>query len=257
MTHTFPSADAAGDRRAVVSGATSGIGLEIARMLLSRGGRVIGTGRRAARLRELEEIYPRFHGVSGDMTAPDTLKALETSCEQVFDRTPDVFVVNAGRGLTGSLLQSDDSTWAYLFEVNCLSAMRQLKLAAHLMLRDGSALAHARDIVVLGSVVGYNLSPVNPVYGATKFALHSLVESLRRELAPQGIRVTLIAPGTVTSEFQTVAAYTTESMAANEAAAGPLLLPVDVAEVVRFVIGQPPHVHLDTVSLRPTRQVYP
>lgn len=257
MTAPLPSADGAGNRLAVVSGATAGIGHELTRMLLARGGRVIGTGRREDRLRAMEATLPGFRGVPGDMTAPETLRLLEQACREVFDGAPDVFIVNAGRGLTGSLLKSDEAAWAYLFELNCLAAMRQMKLAARLMLEAGSTLARPRDIVVLGSVVGYNLSPVNPVYGATKFALHSLVESLRREVAPHGVRVTLIAPGTVKSEFQAVAAYSAESMAAHEETAGPLLEPVDVAEVVRFAISQPPHVHLDTISLRPTRQVYP
>jgi NADP-dependent 3-hydroxy acid dehydrogenase YdfG len=257
MTDNLQSAGGAGGRLAVVSGATAGIGHEIARMLLEQGSRVVGTGRRVARLRDMEASFPGFRGVPGDVTNPDTLRALERACRDAFMGAPDVFVVNAGRGLTGSLLQSDETEWAYLFELNCLAAMRQLKLASRLMLEAGRTLAGPRDIVVIGSVVGFNLSPVNPVYGATKFALHSLVESLRRELAPQGIRVTVIAPGTVKSEFQAVAAYAAESMTAHEQAAGPLLEPADVAEVVRFAISQPPHVHLDILSLRPTRQVYP
>jgi NADP-dependent 3-hydroxy acid dehydrogenase YdfG len=108
---------------------------------------------------------------------------------------------------------------------------------------------------VIGSTVGREVSARNPVYGSTKFALHSLVESLRRAVSASGVRVTLIEPGFVRSGFQDSAGYDREWFADVERASGPLLVPDDVARVVRFVVEQPPHVHVDDIRLRPTRQV--
>ncbi len=65
----------------------------------------------------------------------------------------------------------------------------------------------AADIVVIGSVVGRHISPFGAVYSATKFAVHALAESLRREIGPKGVRVSLVEPGVVVSGFQAVAGY--------------------------------------------------
>lgn len=65
----------------------------------------------------------------------------------------------------------------------------------------------AADIVIIGSVVGRHVSPFSAVYGATKFAVHSLAEGLRREVGPKGIRVSLVEPGIVVSGFQDAAGY--------------------------------------------------
>ncbi|ATS51818.2 SDR family NAD(P)-dependent oxidoreductase [Xanthomonas citri pv. phaseoli var. fuscans] len=111
-----------------------------------------------------------------------------------------------------------------------------------------------QDIVVIGSTVGRTLSAGNPVYGATKFALHSLVESLRQELASSLIRVTLIEPGFVRSGFQQSAGYDMNAFDTLERDLGPFLSAEDVARSIRFVLDQPPHVHIDDIRLRPTRQ---
>lgn len=117
---------------------------------------------------------------------------------------------------------------------------------------DGGS--QVRDIVVIGSTVGRQVSAANPVYGSTKFAVHSLVEALRQEVCALNIRVTLIEPGFVRSGFQEAAGYDTAWFEGVAAASGPLLVPEDVAEVVQFVLDRPKHVHLDDIRLRPTRQ---
>lgn len=125
--------------------------------------------------------------------------------------------------------------------------------------REGGRLSAsaACDIVVMGSVVGRNVSPFNSVYGATKFAAHALAEGLRRELAAEGIRVTLIEPGTVKSEFQATAGYDPTWFAGYEKEIGPLLVPEDIARTAAFVVSQPPHVHLSDIMIRASRQSYP
>lgn len=254
------------NRNAVVTGASAGIGYSIVNALLEAGVRVVGNARRAQRLDDMttgaEKRYGerRFVGVTGDINKEETLVKLMAASQAAFGETPDIFVVNAGRGLPGSLLQSDQSLWASLFELNCLSAMAQMKSAAQVMVerakrRAGQPLA--QDIIILGSIVGRHLSPVNPIYGATKYAVNSLAEALRREVCEHWVRVTLIEPGTVKSEFQEVAGYDAQAFAAYEQQSGPFVTGDDVANFLMFAVSQPPHVHFNNVVIRPTRQVYP
>jgi NAD(P)-dependent dehydrogenase (short-subunit alcohol dehydrogenase family) len=95
-----------------------------------------------------------------------------------------------------------------MIRTNLMGAARLMRAAAKRMLNDlGNAAwqERPRDIVVIGSVVGRHVSPFSSMYGSTKFAVNSLAEALRREVSPKGIRVTLIEPGFVKSEFQGVA----------------------------------------------------
>jgi short-subunit dehydrogenase len=105
--------------------------------------------------------------------------------------------------------------------------------------------------------VGRNLSPFSSMYGSTKFAIHSLAEGARRELGPKGIRVTLIEPGFVKSEFQDVAGYDPTWVGGVFDKIGPVLTPADVARTIGFEVSQPANVPLNEIMLRPTRQDYP
>jgi NADP-dependent 3-hydroxy acid dehydrogenase YdfG len=115
----------------------------------------------------------------------------------------------------------------------------------------------AADIVIVGSVVGRNVSPFSAVYGSTKFAVHALAEGLRREVGPKGIRVSLVEPGIVLSGFQAAANYSDEMVQGFEDRWGPLLIGDDVANAIHYIVTQPPHVHISDIMIRPTRQDYP
>lgn len=250
------------NRTAIVTGATSGIGAGVTRRLVEDGARVVANGRRQPRLTALEALWPGPQrpvlGVVGDATDAGLIDRLFDAARGAWDRQPDLFVLCAGHGLPGTLLRSDPAKWAELFEVNCLAALRQLRACAERFVaaaQDGEREnARVRDIVVIGSTIGRQVSAFNPIYGATKFALHSVVEALRQEICQHGVRVTLIEPGFVKSEFQAVAGYDPDWFRALEAEQGPFLDPADVAAAISFVVGQPPHVHLDDIRIRPTRQ---
>lgn len=256
----------AANRTAIVTGATSGIGAAVTRRLVEDGARVVANGRRQPRLTALEALWPGPQrpvlGVVGDATDAGLIDRLFDAARRAWDRQPDLFVLCAGHGLPGTLLRSDPAKWDELFEVNCLAALRQLRACAERFVaaaqddqrEGGREDARVRDIVVIGSTIGRQVSAFNPIYGATKFALHSVVEALRQEICQHGVRVTLIEPGFVKSEFQAVAGYDPDWFRALEAEQGPFLDPADVAAAIGFVVGQPPHVHLDDIRIRPTRQ---
>lgn len=258
--------EAMSDRRvAVVTGASSGIGRAVATAFARGGIHVVAAGRKADRLAAVQAESAGLPGsvlpFPGDMTRPAYTEELPAAAEREF-APADIFVACAGRGLPGTVLNSDASRWQELIEANYLAVLRQLRAAASEFVKQAQAQAQAqadggrtvRDIVVIGSTVGRQVSAANPVYGSTKFAVHSLVEALRQEVCAHNIRVTLIEPGFVRSGFQETAGYDTawfESVAEQN---GPLLVPDDVASVVEFVVGRPSHVHLDDIRLRPTRQ---
>ena len=95
------------------------------------------------------------------------------------------------------------------------------------------------------------------MYGATKFGVNSLAEAARRELGPKGIRVSLIEPGIVKSEFQSVAGYDPDSFGDLMEKFSPVLVPEDIARTIGFIVSQPAGMHVCDVVIRPTRQDYP
>lgn len=246
-------------RIAIVTGATSGIGEATVRRFAAEGFAVIGNGRTAEKLVALEkDLWPLFRGVAGDASKTDVIEELFTSAEAAFGPA-DIVVANAGRGLGGSVATGDTSRLRELFELNVMGALDLMRAAAQRMVprQEKDFPSRAQDIVVIGSVVGRHVSPFSALYGASKFALHSLVEGLRREIGPKGVRVSLVEPGFVLSGFQDGAGYAKEMVDGLKERLGPMLDGVDIADAIQFVVSRPPHVHVGDIVIRPTRQEYP
>lgn len=263
-------------RVAIVTGASAGIGEAIAFTLANLGARVVINARRAERLVAIAADIngPEASGpgaqrcvpVAGDCAEHAVIDQMLNTARRSFGREADLVVVNAGRGLAGSVTTSDSTQWEEMLRTNVLAAAALIRAAGRRMLAqvpdeqtgaEGSWLERPRDVIVIGSVVGVHVSPFSSMYGGTKFAVHGMVEGVRRELGPKGVRVTLIAPGFVVSEFQGVAGYQQEWFQGVKAKIGPVLEPTDVARAVGFVAQQPAHVHINELMIRPTRQDYP
>ena len=253
-------------RTAIVTGSSSGIGEAIARALAASGAGVVINARRESRLRKLERSIEGLGGraacVAGDAVEAETIGRMFDAAQALSPDGlgADLVVANAGRGLAGSVLTSSESEWEEVIRINLLGCARLVREAGNRLIPmapEGEPCARARDIVVLGSNVGRHISPFSSLYGATKFAANSLAEAARREMGPRGVRVSLIEPGVVLSEFQAVAGYTSELTEGFEQKFGPLLKPEDVARAIVFVVAQPAHVHVNDVVIRATRQDYP
>lgn len=266
-------------RVAVVTGASAGIGEAIARELVSHGCPVVLNARRRERLEALRrELGDEDVAIApGDCADAAVIEAMLNTARDTFGATgrpapardADLVVINAGRGLGGTAITSDESQWDDMIRTNILAASRMIRAAGKRMLamQPESAIGHdpekhawlksPRDIVILGSVVGRHVSPFSSFYSSTKAAIQTLAEGTRRELGPKGIRVTLIEPAFVTSEFQSVAGYSQAWYQSMVEKFGPMLMPQDIARLVAFVVSQPAHVHLSDALIRPTRQEYP
>ncbi len=164
----------------------------------------------------------------------------------------DIAIVNAGRGLAGGMLTSDRAQWEAMYQVNVMGAAHLMRRAAEVMVKQESG-----DIVTLGSVAGHHISPFSGFYGSSKWALAAMTEGLRREVCGKKVRVTVIKPAIVTSEFQEVAGYTYENFGKGVERFGKLLEPGDVARAIVFVVSQPANVHVSELVVRPTGQDYP
>jgi NADP-dependent 3-hydroxy acid dehydrogenase YdfG len=247
-------------RVAIVTGATSGFGEATARKFIDAGFVVVGSGRNQSRLETMEKQFQtRFSAVAGDASNDGVLDRLFTTAMDRFGQPADIVVVNAGRGLGGSVKSADLSELEEMIRVNVAAALKLMQKAARNMedrqknrFPDTSA-----DIVVIGSVVGRHVSEFSTVYGASKSAVHALTEGLRRELSSSGVRVSLVEPGACLTGFQSSAGYTDDAVQTMVDQYGPLLDVTDIADTILYIVSQPPHVHLCDVVVRPTRMNYP
>jgi NAD(P)-dependent dehydrogenase (short-subunit alcohol dehydrogenase family) len=200
----------------IVTGASAGIGEATARRLVRAGARVVLSARRADRLealaRELDPSGNAVLAVAGDVTLDADRRRLVDAAVAKFGRI-DALVNNAGYGTRGAVESVPVDLIRKNFETNVFSlvALTQLVLPAMRERRDGC-------IVNIGSVAGRIARPLSSIYDSTKHALEALTDGLRGELQPFGVRVSLIRPGFILTEFVEAANTASATVAAN---AGP------------------------------------
>jgi len=204
----------------IVTGASSGIGAATARRLVKGGAKVVISARRAEPLQALaRELDPagallssRVLAVAGDVTNPADREKLVATTLEKFGRI-DALVNNAGYGTRGpvEIVPVDAIRKNYETNVFSLIALTQLVLP-HLRERGTGC------IVNIGSVAGRIARPLSSIYDSTKHALEALTDGLRGELKPFGIRVTLIRPGFILTEFIDAASKASDQYTDN---AGP------------------------------------
>lgn len=183
----------------IVTGASSGIGEATARRLAHAGARLVLSARRAERLaalaHELDPTGAAVVAVPGDVTdAADRGRIVATALAR-FGRI-DGLVNNAGYGTRGPIETIPVEALRRNFETNVFALVALTQLVLPVMRGQGSGC-----VVNIGSVAGRIARPLSSVYDATKHALEALTDGLRGELRPFGVRVTLIRPGYIVTEF--------------------------------------------------------
>jgi NAD(P)-dependent dehydrogenase (short-subunit alcohol dehydrogenase family) len=183
----------------IVTGASSGIGEATARRLARAGARVVISARRPDRLealaREIDPAGASVLAVAGDVTNPADRENLVAAARRKFGRI-DGLVNNAGYGTRGPVELVPVDALRKNFETNVFSLVALTQLVLPEMRARG-----AGGIVNIGSVAGKIARPLSSVYDSTKHALEALTDGLRGELRPFGVRVALIRPGFILTEF--------------------------------------------------------
>jgi 3-hydroxy acid dehydrogenase/malonic semialdehyde reductase len=239
---------------ALVTGATSGIGLATARVLAAAGYDLLVTGRRQERLDALEDELAPLHnasviGLPFDIRDAAALDTVVRAHPGLFGRV-DVLVNNAGlaRG-TEPFHEGDPDEWDEVLDTNVKALLRMTRAIVPGMVSRGKG-----HIVNLGSVAGRWTYPGGAVYCASKFAVRALSEGMRLDLHGTGIRVTNIEPGLVKTEFSDVRFRGDAERAAKVYADTDVLLPEDIAETILWCVQRPARVNIQEVVVFPTVQ---
>jgi len=193
------------ERVTLITGASAGIGTELARVFASNGHRVALVARRADRLKTLSGEITAAGGaapivISCDLEQPDAGDKIAAALTA--EGVEVEFVVNnAGFGLYGNAIEMDRVEQLGIIALN-------IRAVTDLSLRFSDQLIrHRGGILNVGSIAGFLPGPGMAVYYASKAYVLSFSEALRRELAPRGVRVTVLCPGPVPSEFQARAGF--------------------------------------------------
>jgi 3-oxoacyl-[acyl-carrier protein] reductase len=184
---------------AIVTGSSRGLGLACARALAGEACRVTLCGRTAATLREAAALVgaagdpARVLTVTADVSRPDGIQAVIDRTVETFGGI-DVLVNNVGLARGGGLLETTDADWQEAVDQTLMPAIRASRLAVpHMRRRGGGA------IVIIASIFGREAGG-RMTYNAVKAAEISLAKSLAQELAPSGIRVNSVSPGSILFE---------------------------------------------------------
>jgi NADP-dependent 3-hydroxy acid dehydrogenase YdfG len=219
----------------LITGASSGIGAATARHAAREGYRLVLAARSedriAALARELGE--DRALAVRCDVTEWEDQQGMVSEALAAFGRL-DVVFANAGFGAPRGFLESDTEHWRAMVLTNVYGAALTIRATLPAVRETGG------HVLLTGSVAGRRALP-GSLYSATKWAVTAMGESLRQEVEGTGIRVTLIEPGMVDTPF-----FDNRPQGALEAD--------DIAQAVMFAVGQPRHVDVNEILIRPTPQ---
>lgn len=235
-------------KTAIVTGASSGIGVATAHQLSQAGYNVILAARRKDRLEAIaKELGSTSHAIPTDITNPKACADLVEKTIERFGRL-DVLVNNAGIGLYDPIPDADPEDWRKMFDVNVLGVLYVTQAAVRHMLERRSG-----HLIFVSSVAGRRVPhSYGAVYSATKYAITAIAEGLRGDLNGQGVRVTTVEPGLTRTEFPTGSSSDPTEYYANKNY-DPLEAK-DVAAAITHAVTLPTSVSINEILLRPSNQ---
>jgi NADP-dependent 3-hydroxy acid dehydrogenase YdfG len=239
---------------ALITGASAGIGTALARALAHRGVQIAIAARRMDRLRALADEIAGLGGaavpIEVDVRDEASVRAMIDQATQRFGGL-DILIPNAGLGYRAPIIDGDPARWKLMLDTNVFGVLLTLKYGVPHLVRRGQG-----DVFLLSSIAGHVVGNGGAGYSATKFAVNAIGESLRKEVTRNNIRVTILAPGVVISEFQAVADYP-PGLIESWLDGTPPLQAEDIARLALMTLDLPRHMSLNDILIRPTGQVTP
>jgi NADP-dependent 3-hydroxy acid dehydrogenase YdfG len=227
---------------ALITGASRGIGLAIARKLGAMGAKLAICARNAERLQqaetELRKAGARTLAVATDVCNAEAVEALVKRVQQELGEI-DILVNNAGVGIFSALQELSEADWDRVMDTNLKSVYLCSRAVAPQMIRRRTG-----HIINISSLAGKNAFAKGGVYCASKWGLQGMTACMAEDLRGYGIRVSAVCPGTVETEFSPHAGKDAKKM----------LQPEDVAHVVAMLLTQAPQSFVSEVELRPTQK---
>jgi 3-oxoacyl-[acyl-carrier protein] reductase len=231
------------DKVAIITGASAGIGRASARALMNEGASLVLTARRRSRLDDIADEGSargvRVLPVTGDAREEATALACVRAAMDAFGRI-DILINNTGIGNYKDLVSTSAEEYDELMDTNVRSTFLFSRHVVPVMMEQKSG-----TILMISSMAGVYGFPNQAVYCMTKFAQVGFAQSLDRELRPHGIKVGVICPGGVKTEFAIGKGRTEESVAGSS-----MLEPEDVARAVLLACTQSPGARIIEIQMR-------
>ena len=237
-------------KRIIVTGGTTGIGKAIADLLVSLGGRVLIFGRDEEAFRKsFEDIKKQFpdcelYGTPADVTKKEDIDAILKIADEQLGGI-DILINNAGLASDG-VTKGTFEDWKYVIDTNIMGYLGFCKEAVSRMSDQKSG-----HIINIGSMSAESRSPESTIYVATKSAIRGFSTSLRKEVNPLGIKVSLIEPGAVSSDMQPG----THEEHQEKIDKMEMLEADDIAMSVLFCLSQPKRCDIVSMQIRPHMQI--
>ncbi|HRH02012.1 MAG TPA: SDR family NAD(P)-dependent oxidoreductase [Bacteroidia bacterium] len=240
--------------RALITGATAGIGKATAELFAANNIHLILTGRRTNRLTELKEALTKKYGIEVQCLCFDIRNQMEVSAAlNTLDdkwKKIDILVNNAGLAMgLGPIQEGEINDWEQMIDTNIKGLLYVTRIVAPWMI------AHKKGhIVNISSIAGTQAYPNGNVYCATKHAVVGLTKSMRIDMLPHGIRVTSISPGMVETEFSLVRFHGDEARAKKTYLGLQPLSAEDIADTVWYAVSRKAHVTINDIEITCTAQ---
>ena len=239
---------------AVITGATAGIGRATAIALAGNNFDVVITGRRAEKLKNVEEEIRSGTGADVLSLTFDIRdqEAVEEACGKLTGKWArvDVLVNNAGLAAGLSLIHEGSlEDWEQMIDTNIKGLLYITRL-----ITPGMVERSGGHIINIGSIAGKEAYESGNVYNASKFAVDGLTQAMRIDLVDHGIKVTAINPGAAETEFSLVRFKGDRAQADKVYEGFTPLYAEDIAEAILFAVTRPPHVNIDDLVIMPTAQ---
>ena len=239
-------------KKAVVTGASSGIGEATVEALVGEGAAVSAGARRRDRLEALaERVDGTVHAHEVDVTDEAAARSFIEDSAAEMDGL-DILVNNAGVMLLGPVAGADVEHWQRMINVNCLGLLYCTHATLPIMGEAGGG-----HIVNVSSVAGRQASLGSAVYNMTKFGVVAFSEALRQEVLHANVRVTCVEPGFVETELQGHNEHpmVVEAIEKMQKDLGDgILKAADIADAIVYALSRPPNVAINEVLVRPTKQ---